>query len=155
MLTRTMTTLLTTATLALLGCGENRFATGEVVVGEDPDVFDAVLIELEHRDGTPRDLVAEGATFELSLHESPGDFQSDFRFETVDLQVTGTYRIDGDQIVFSDGPFEDDDRELQRTYDVIIAEDAMLIESATAVFDIDNDGATEVVELKVGLERRR
>lgn len=153
---RTMSTASLTslgaALLVLAGCGE--YIPGEPVIGGDPDIYDAVRIEIEDVDGLTRDLVLEGGRFELALEEGPGTFRSDLEVSGVDLEVTGTYAFENDQIVFSDGPFEDDDLVLERAYDVLLGAGVILIESATGVFDVDNDGAKEVVDMEVRLERR-
>lgn len=144
-------TSLGAAILVLTGCGE--YIPGEPVF-VDPEIYDAVRIEIEDVDGLTRDLVLEGGRFELALEEGPGTFRSDLELSGVDLEVTGTYAFDDGQLVFSDGPFEDDDLVLERVYDVLVGEGVILIESATGVFDVDKDGATEVVEMEVRLERR-
>lgn len=142
------------AALALAGCGENRFANGEVVVVGDPDIFDAVRLEVDDGSGFPRDLIDEGGRFELILEEGTQAFRSDLELRGVDLEVSGTFRIDDGRITFSDGPFEDDTLVLERSYDVLLGDAVMLLENVNGVFDLDNDGTREVVELEVLLERR-
>lgn len=139
-----------TATLALAACDWD----GGVVIIDQPDTFDAVFLEIDDGVALPRDLIPRGARFELTLQEGPGTFQSDFEFDGVDLEVAGTYIVEDDRITFSDGPFDDDTLALERSYDVVMGTDVILIENGTAVFDIDNDGATEVVDIEVRLERR-
>lgn len=142
------------AALALAGCGENRFANGEVVVVVEPDVFEAVRLEVDDGDGLPRDLVEEGGRFELILEEGPRAFRSDLEFQSLDLEVSGTFELGDGRITFSDGPFEDDDRVLERSYDILVGNAVLLFEGVNAVLDLDNDGIQEVVELEVLLERR-
>lgn len=144
-------TSLGAALLVLAGCGD--YIPGEPVIG-DLNIYDAVRIEIQDVDGLTRDLVMEGGRFELALEEGPGTFRSDLEISGVDLEVTGTYAFENDQLVFSDGPFEDDDLVLERAYDVLLGEGVIVIASATGVFDVDNDGAKEVIDMEVSLERR-
>lgn len=154
---RTLTTIAfcSAATLGLAGCeGENLFANSDPVVANDRDIFDAVVLEFVDPLGDRIDLIAEGGRFELALDEDAGEFESDFEFRDVLIGVTGTFFIEDDNIVFSDDPFEDDDLVLERSFDFVDEGDVLFLSDPAAVFDVDNDGSEEVVEMQVRLEAR-
>lgn len=145
----------TAATLVLAGCeGENLFVNSEPAVSNQGEVFDAVVLEFVDPLGDRIDLIDEGGRFELALDDEAGEFESEFEFEDTRFDVAGTFRLEGDQIVFSDDPFEDDDLVLERAFGFVDEGDVIFLDDPTAVFDVDNDGTDEVVEMRVRLEAR-
>lgn len=145
--------------LGLSGCdGENHFRdSGPAVTGPGVDtgiIYDAVRLTFEDGDGEILDLIDDGAIFELSLDEEEGTFESTFRYRATDVDITGTYDIDGAALTLSDDPFLDDQRvtELELGYEEV--GDVLLLESPELVLDLDNDGLDEVGTLDFRLEPR-
>ena len=152
-------TLAALGVLGLSGCeGANLFRdSGSTVTGPGVDasiVYDAVRITFEDETGETLELFDDGATFELSLDEEEGTFESTFRYGATDADVAGSYDIDGTVLTFSDDPFLDDQRvtELELAYEAV--GDVLLLESPELVLDLDNDGFEEVGSLDFRLEPR-
>lgn len=152
--------LATAAAIGLAACdGENFFKNSDVsVVGTDgaaPGVtYEAVRLEFENEAGLTLDLVDQGAIFLLTLDREEGTFASDLAYLDIDVQTTGTYTLEGDSIVFSDGPFADDAFGVERAYEFDDAGDVVFLRDPITVWDVDNDGVAEAASLDVRLDRR-
>lgn len=143
------------AVAGLAGCeGENLFANADVVLGGASNAFQAVVFDIENRAGERLDLIAEGGRFDLSLDDEAGEFESSFQFRGSSVRRSGTFRVADGRITFSDDPLQDDDRELERSFDFVRTEDAIEMVDTGALFDVDGDGTREVATVRIRLEPR-
>ncbi|MFW5951261.1 MAG: hypothetical protein ACOCVZ_04020 [Gemmatimonadota bacterium] len=150
---RGMTLLVLAASAATAGCrGENRFANSDPTLVNTPHAFEAVRFEVVNQAGESVDLITQGALFQLSLDEEAETFESSFRFDALDIDVSGTFEILPGAIVFSDDPFEDDDLIIQREFEFEEVGSVLFLEDPETVWDIDNDGVDEIVSLDIRLD---
>ncbi len=145
---------LAAAGLILAGCGDNWFSNADAALVDAPDTYDAVEFELEDDAGVIRDLIGEGGRFELVLDDDAEEFEAAFELDGRVVQTEGTFTEAEGEMTFSDDPFSDDDLTVQRSMNLVRATDIVLLSDPSAVFDVDGDGVTEVVELRLRLERR-
>lgn len=139
--------------LAVAGCeGENLFANADPELVNDTPTFEAVRFDFVNGAGETFDLIEENARFELELDEEQGRFESDFRFDDIDIQVTGTFVQADRSIIFSDDPLAADDLVMERTFTFEEAGDVLFLGDPAVVWDIDNDGVDEVGSLDIRLE---
>lgn len=142
------------AATTLTGCdGENWFANTDVDLVDAPASFRAVEFDFVNEAGDIRDVIAEGGRFELTLDDDLGEFDATFEVDGRTFRTDGTFAMSGNEIVFSDDPFTDDDLDVQRSLELVRSDDVILLADPEAVFDVDGDGFTEVVEMNLRLER--
>jgi hypothetical protein len=145
------TVAVTAAVTLLTACEEGTGGTGLGLVA-GPDSYRAAWMVYESEVGLAIDLVEEGAIFELSLDDGNGTFRSTFQYDAIDVDISGTYDIEGDQIAFSDDPLEADDQVFTRTFAYAMVGDTIVFTNASVAFDVDGDGAKEIASLEIWLE---
>lgn len=152
------TALCAAAAVSLAGCeGENLFANADVILAGGLNALRAVEFEIENRNGDRIDLVAEGGRFDLTLDDAGndfGEFQSTFQFRGSSIRASGTFEIDDGQIRFSDDPLQDNDGEIERSFDFNRTQDGIFMVDRGALFDVDGDGSREVATVRIRLESR-
>lgn len=144
--------VLLAGSILVTGCsGENLFAAGPLV--NEAGEFQAVAILVETLGGGVVDLTARGATFSLDLEETDRTFHSVFRYLEIDADVTGSYDLEAGRIVFSDDPFQEDQRITERALDFLDEGDRLVLRDLETALDLDADGFLETAQLRVILTR--
>jgi hypothetical protein len=139
----------------LAGCGgDNWFENADVTLVDAPAAYDAVVFEVVDEAGVLHDLIAKGGRFALVLDDDAREFDATFELAGRLVRTDGTFTVAGGEITFSDDPFSDDDLTIGRSLAIVRADEVILLDDPEAVFDVDGDGVTEVVDLRLRLERR-
>lgn len=153
---RTMKDLAALAVAGLMaaGCGgDNLFSNSDTTAINAPNTYRAVEFVFENEAGDLRDIIAEGNRFELILDEDLGEFDATFQLDGLTIRTDGTFVISGNEITFSEDPFNDSDVAVDRSLEMVRATNEILLTDTDAVFDVDGDGFTEVAEMHIRLER--
>jgi len=124
---------LAVAGLVATGCGgENLFANSDITAINEPDTYRAVEFTFENEAGDLRDIIAEGNRFELILDEDRGEFDATFQLDGRTIRTDGTYVISGNEITFSDDPFDDSDVTVGRSVEIVRATNTILLTDTAA-----------------------